>query len=247
MSVVSTVALPRWLIGLLVGALAVCLVAVAFLLGRVTAPAPGSAPFGVAAATQPAIETTGTGAATDTEVPAAPGSAPTLAADAGGAASQWPPLGEGPAFSPAESAGPPGGERPDASAVAAYFEQMDAVAAQFKASQDPQAVARGLINQAMSGNTSGLESLIATQRSLGTRLEQIVPPAACREHHQRSVRLFGRAVAMLERTRDAMAGQGAAADLASVASEGRAIEAEARALDALANDLRRAAGLAPLP
>lgn len=239
----SNVALPRWLIGLLVGALAVSLVAVAFLLGRVTAPAPAAARAGVAAATEPAIETSGS-PATAAEVPAAAGA---MATDDGEAARQWPPVGEGPAFSPAESAGPPVGERPDASAVAAYFEQMDAVAAEFKASQDPQAVARGLINQAMSGNTSGLESLIATQRSLGTRLEQIVPPAACREHHQRSVRLFGRAVAMLERTRDAMAGQGAAADLASVAGEGRAIEAEARALDALANDLRRAAGLAPLP
>jgi hypothetical protein len=43
-----------------------------------------------------------------------------------------------------------------------------------------------------------------------------------------------------------MTGQGAS-DLGSVAAEGRAIEVEARALDALANDLRRAAGLAPVP
>jgi hypothetical protein len=32
-----------------------------------------------------------------------------------------------------------------------------------------------------------------------------------------------------------------------MASEGRAIEEEARATDALANDLRRAAGLPPVP
>jgi hypothetical protein len=51
---------------------------------------------------------------------------------------------------------------------------------------------------------------------------------------------------LLERTRDAVAGK-SPSDLASVASEGRAIEEEARALDALANDLRRAAGLAPVP
>jgi hypothetical protein len=42
-----------------------------------------------------------------------------------------------------------------------------------------------------------------------------------------------------------MTGQ-SASDLGSVATEGRAIEQEAKALDALANDLRRAAGLAPV-
>ena len=42
-----------------------------------------------------------------------------------------------------------------------------------------------------------------------------------------------------------MTGQGTT-DLSSVAVEGRAIEEEARAVDAMANDLRRAAGLAPV-
>jgi hypothetical protein len=123
---------------------------------------------------------------------------------------------------------------------------MDAVAAEAKTTQDPQALARSVLDQAMSGNTSAIEGLISTQRSLETRLGQIVPPPACREHHERSVRLFGRAITLLERTRDLMSGQGTP-DLGGVASEGRAIEAEAKALDALANDLRRAAGLAPVP
>jgi hypothetical protein len=43
-----------------------------------------------------------------------------------------------------------------------------------------------------------------------------------------------------------MAGQGDS-DLGSVAAEGRAIDEEARAVDALANELRRAAGLTPVP
>ncbi len=123
---------------------------------------------------------------------------------------------------------------------------MDAVAAETKASQDPQTLARNVLDQTMSGNMGALDGLIATQRALETRLGQILPAPACREHHERSVRLFGRAIALLERTRDAVSGQGAS-DLASVATEGRAIEAEARAVDALANDLRRAAGLAPVP
>jgi hypothetical protein len=123
---------------------------------------------------------------------------------------------------------------------------MDAVAAEAKASQDPQALARTVLDQAMSGNMDGIEGMIASQRTLETRLEQILPPPSCREHHQRSVRLFGRAIVLLERTRDAMTGAGVS-NLSSVATEGREIEVEARAVDALANDLRRAAGLAPVP
>ena len=148
-----------------------------------------------------------------------------------------------PAEYPAE---PTAGGDTDAATVAAYFSQMDALSAGAKTSQDPQALARSVLEQAMSGNTSAIEGLIATQRSLETRLGQIAPPPSCREHHQRSVRLFGRAIALLERTRDVMSGQGTA-DLAGVAGEGRAIETEAKALDSLANDLRRAAGLATLP
>jgi len=134
----------------------------------------------------------------------------------------------------------------DAAAVAAYFAQMDAPSTEAKTTQDPQALAQSVLQQAMSGNTSAIEGLIATQRSLETRLGRIVPPPACREHHQRSLRLFGRAIALLERTRDVMSGQ-ATTDLAGVAGEGRAIETEAKALDGIANDLRRAAGLATVP
>jgi len=99
------------------------------------------------------------------------------------------------------------GGDPDAAAVASYFRQMAAVASEAKASQDPQALARSVLDQTLSGNMGAIEGLIATQRALETRLGQILPPPSCREHHRRSVRLFGRAVALLERTRDAATGR----------------------------------------
>jgi len=156
------------------------------------------------------------------------------------------PSGQGLAPGPSVRAEYPAGVSPDAAAVAAYFRQMDAIAAEAKTSQDPQALARSVLDQTLSGNTGAIEGLIASERSLETRLGQILPPPSCREHHRRSVLLFGRAIALLEHTRDALAGQGGS-DVASLASEGRAIEEEAKALDALANALRRAAGLAPVP
>ena len=154
--------------------------------------------------------------------------------------------GQGIAPPPSANAGSAAGGDPDAVAVAAYFTRMDALAALATAAQDPQALARNVLDQALSGNIDGIESLIATQRTLQTRMVEVLPPRSCSEHHQRSVRLIGRAIALLARTRDAIAGKNPS-DLATMASEGRAIEEEARATDALANDLRRAAGLPPVP
>ncbi len=134
----------------------------------------------------------------------------------------------------------------EAAAVTAYFTQMDAVAAQVKATQDPEAMARTIIDQTLSGNMSGFDELIATQRALQARMRQVQPPSVCRDHHERSLRLVDRAIALLERTRSAV-GSRNTSDLASVATEGHAIEEEARATDALANDIRRAAGLPVVP
>jgi hypothetical protein len=238
---VSTVALPRWVVGLLVGGCALGVVTVAFLFGRVTAPAPSTGPKHIDAG-GPRTDAEGayasraaSGAVPDAGAPSSPGPAfgQGLAADAG--------AGSAPAARTEDRAG----VAVDAAAVAAYFRQMDAVAADAKISQDPQALARSVLDQALSGNMGSIDTLIATQRSLQTRMAQIAPPPSCREHHERSVLLFARSVALLDRTRAAMTGQGAT-DLTSVAVEGRAIEEEARAVDAMANDLRRAAGLVPV-
>ena len=241
----TTVALPRWVVALLVAACAVCLLAVAFLLGRVTAPAPPVAATGAEVATGPAPTVAGASALDDRPAPAgspeaSPDARPSRVpepAEAGG---------QGLASASSASAGSVAGGHPDAAAVAAYFTRMDAVAAQVKATQDPEALARTILDQTLSGNMSGFEELITTQRALQARMVEVLPPAPCREHHQRSLRLIGRAIALLERTRDAVAGKNPS-DLASVATEGHAIEEEARATDALANDLRRAAGLPVVP
>ena len=236
----STVALPRWVVGLLAGGCALGVVAVAFLLGRVTAPA-STAPKHVDVggprtdAGEAYASRAASSAVPDAGAPPSPGPAVAqgLAADAG--------AGSGRAARTEDRAG----AAADAAAVAGYFRQMDAVAAEAKTSQDPQALARSVLDQALSGNMASIDALVASQRSLQTRMAQVVPPPSCREHHERSVALFARSVALLDRTRAAMTGQGTT-DLSAIAVEGRGIEEEARAVDAMANDLRRAAGLAPV-
>jgi len=237
---VSTVALPRWVAGLLVGGCALGVVAVAFLLGRVTAPAPSTAAKHIDIA---GPRTDAAGAYASRAASGVP--------DAGLPSSPSPAFGQGLASDAGAGSGPAArtqdrvGTAADAAAVAGYFRQMDAVAAEAKTSQDPQALARSVLDQALSGNMGSIDALVASQRSLQTRMAQVVPPPSCREHHERSVLLFARSVALLDRTRAAMTGQGTT-DLSAIAVEGRAIEEEARAVDAMANDLRRAAGLPPV-
>jgi hypothetical protein len=206
----------------LVGTCALSVAAVAFLLGRATAPSSSRASQPASAQADP---TRATPESSPVDHAASAASTPTSSA-AGGT-----------------QRGEADGALVDG-AVAGYFAQMDALSAEAKAAQDPQAVARTILDQAISGNMSGIDDLLAKQRTLAVRLGQLQPPPACREHHERSVRLFGRAIALLEKTRDAIGGQ--PADIAGTAAEGRAIEAEAKALDALANDIRRGAGLAPV-
>jgi hypothetical protein len=238
----SSVVLPRSVAWLLAGGCAVCVVAVAFLLGRVTAPprqatASDAAVAGEAAPAAPGQATPAGAPETSLDVPP---STKTLELERASTAEGA--FGAGRAFAPSPAAG----GNPDTAAVAAYFAGMDAVAAQVKAAQDPEALARTVLDQTLSGNLSGFDDLIATQRALHARMSEVLPPASCREHHERSLRLIGRAIALLERTRDAVAGKNPSA-LASIAPEGHAIEEEARATDALANDLRRTAGLPVVP
>jgi len=236
----STVALPRWVVGLLVGAFAACLIAVAFLLGRVTATVPPTVATSAEVAGRAAP--TGGGERAPHELPT-PAAAPSgISLEALPSNARAPEGGGARELAPAPSTG----VNPGAAAVAAYFARMDAVAAQVKAAQDPEALARNILDQTLSGNMSGFEDLIATQRALQARMAEILPPPSCREHHEQSVRLVGRAIALLERTRDAVAGKNTS-DLASLAAEGHAIEAEAKATDALANDLRRGVGLPVIP
>jgi hypothetical protein len=244
----STVVLPRWVVLLLVGACVAGLVAIAFLLGRVTAPPPRSAATGTVEAGRSAPAASSE--ATPGDVPAPAGSS--------GAVRDVPPsakaleserkgVPDGHSAAGGELApAPPASGNPDGAAVAAYFARMDAVAAQVKAAQDPEALARTILDQTLSGNMSGFDELIATQRALQARMAEVLPPSSCREHHQRSLRLIARAIALLQRTRDAVAGKEPSA-LASMATEGKAIEEEAKATDALANDLRRAVGLPVVP
>lgn len=242
-----SVPLPRWVLVLLVAQGALILLAAAFVVGRWTASVPRPAPVeGAQSASPPptlaapAENTTAHGSEAGAESagpsPLVPLTSP----------SPWPTDGEGIAgmAGPTPPSLATAGSAPsDSAAVAAYFAEMDAIAAAFKSTQDPETLARSIVEQATSGNTSALVALVATQRSLRSRMAAVTAPARCTEHQTKSLSAVDRAIALLERTRIALGGQDAAA-LAALGTEGAALEQEVRALDALGVGIRRAAGLA---
>jgi hypothetical protein len=232
----SPVVLPRWVVGLLAGGCVVLLAICAFLLGRVTTPVQrAEVPEPAAVAEEAADEVEEIAPDEPHEEPAPP--APWWPPEEGARPAAEPP-GAGAAREERAEAVPVRDER----AVADYFARMEAAAGPARTGQEPRALARALLDQALSGNPKGIEELIASQRALVARLGEVAPPPACQEHHERSVRLVVRGISLLERARDAIAGAGAL-DAAYLATEGREIEQEARAVDALASDLRGGVGL----
>lgn len=227
----SLITLPRSVIVLLVATSAASLLAVAFAVGRLSAPrttgttsSPQPQTEGLPSATldSPRTQTTSPLESTAAEVRA---EATTSDREPRGGS-------------------PPGAISPsgDGAAVAAYFDQMEALAAATRTAQNPETLAQKILDQVSSGDTSQVDALLATQRSLRSRMEEIHAPPSCRRHQEASLRLMDRAITLLDRTRGALTSPDPAA-LMSIAAEGHAIESEAKAVDAMAADLRRAAGL----
>ena len=232
----STVELPRALVLGLGGALLAALLAVAFLLGRLShgtppvaaAPAVSLPPQGGSATTPEALPPGVVTTAPEAPAPAgAPGTLP----------EEWRALGTSPAAT--------GGATATASereAVAAYFGQVERLETSFRSWSDPQQLAMQLVQQGAQGDRRGLDELLATARQARQAMAEVSPPGPCREHHAESLALMDAAVDLLGRLGPALAGQDFNA-LQAVASAGQDLEARTTRLQTLDADLRQRYGL----
>jgi len=238
-----TVEVPRRLLLALGLALAGALVALAFLLGRASVGGPalpvvatatrGEAPAPRTVEPEPEPDRPAAAAA-DQRMAA---TQPEAAAQAE-AATQPEPAPPG-APAPTPSAATPENER---SAVAGYFAALDAVERQAKVWSDPQELALQLMQQLVTGNNSGLDGLVASQRQARSRIAALVPPAACREHHTQVLQLMDESLVLLAGLGQALT----AADsgvLDSFTAKARDLEARAKRVDAQGVELKRQFGL----
>jgi len=238
----------RRLVMALGGALAFALLVIAFLLGRVTAKPPETA--------VPKAEAE----APNTPTPIAPeeGSAAELQAEA---SPSLDPRGDGePAagmpntgyWTPPAPLNAPTGQietalRPapapatasaDQRAIAEYFAQIERI--EDVGAGDPQAFATSMLQSMTSGDFSGFDDLLEKARSQRLKLERMVVPPTCRDHHQLAMALSGDSVEMLERLKAALM-KGDATALMSMAAEGQSLEAQANKLKAMGEAIKRQA------
>jgi hypothetical protein len=127
-------------------------------------------------------------------------------------------------------------------AVAAYFREVEAIQSQAKSWSDPEALAQKLLEQASKGDVSGFDGLAAANQKVRDGLRAVSVPEPCREHHRRTVALLDESIAMLERVKGQMNGADVSA-LTAMAAQGQELERNAKAVDAMAADLKRRFGL----
>ncbi len=230
--------LPRALVLALGGALLAALLAVAFLLGRLSHSTPP-----VTTAASPAVSwppPAGTGTAPAALPPGVVGAAPEAPAPAGASGTmpeEWRALGTG----PAATGGAPAAAS-EREAVAAYFAQVERLESSFRNWSDPQQLAMQLVQQGAQGDRRGLDELLATARQARQAMAEVSPPGPCREHYTESLALMDAAVDLLGRLGPALAGQDFNA-LQAVAGAGQDLEARTKRLQALDADLRQRYGL----
>jgi len=227
----------------LASALGLALLAVAYLLGRVSAtpaavtaaaPARDLAPSQSASA-PPEIPATLPPASLEFGASPLPVPEPVVYPPAGREADPISPPASGPA-----SGGPLSPPSPDRPQIAAYFNQIDRL--EDMGGGDPQTFANSIVQSMSSGDFSGFDDLLAKARTQRQRLQSIAPPRACVEHHRLALALSTDSVAMLERLKAALV-KGDTTGLLTVAAEGRTLETQANQLKAMGEAIRRQAGL----
>ena len=219
------VLVSRGLVAGLAGTAGAAVLALVFLLGRASAPAPrGLAPSPPAPAAAPAAEAPAQVPAT-TEAPAPEPAAPPA-----------PPAALRPVVRPAVP--PPAAGSSERAAVQAYFAAVERI--QPAQSGDPDAVAQQLVGGLAKGDSSGLDGMFQQAQATRARLAAITPPAPCAAFHRESLAVLDGGLEMMQSLKQSLAssGQGGSAlqDLSARANE---LKARSEALQAQEKALRQ--------
>lgn len=208
----ASVAVPRWVLGGLVGGLVLSLMGTCFLLGRASVvPAP--------------VEATPAGLAPVAPVAPVVAVAPVETATAAPVA-----------VTPVAVRKPPFAAKL-AGEVQAYLAAVDGVTAGTQDLGNGSDFANELLNQAVMGDTSGVDVLLEQARGAQAALGKIRPPEVCKPHYRLMVAEMKSSVAILAQLKTALDTSDSTA-LAGMASKGAAAQRQARQLEQLTRELR---------
>jgi hypothetical protein len=120
----------------------------------------------------------------------------------------------------------------------AYFQKVDAVLRNTASIDDPNQFATKFLQQAMSGDTSGFDSLLTTTRQAQTSLQSVTPPPSCKEHHTMLLGQLSQSVVLLNEVYQAIQSNDTS-KLSSVAARGQSMQADTERFKQLDSRLRR--------
>ena len=143
-----------------------------------------------------------------------------------------------PTFVPAPTAPPPSapeqGAAPQAAdpmraAVAAYFEAIERIQVG-SMSGNAESVGQEMASALASGDMSSLDKMIRETESAKVRLAAVSPPAPCAAHHRESLGSLDDALDVLRSLKAAMESQEPVAQLANVSARAQALRSRSEAL-----------------
>ena len=249
------VAVSKRLLTGLVAVSAVSLLAVAFLIGRSSAPiTPPEGPARSREAAAYSLETRSVEGSTlaptpvaargsdrlgaspaPESVPALPGVRAILQGDP--LAPMPPTAGDAPAMDSS-----PGALDPASAAVAKYLDAVDQIQPA-NVSGGAESIAGEMAAALARGDTSGLDGMIRDSEAARERLAALRPPEACAAHHRETLGSLDDALEMLRSLKSAMESSDPAAALANVASRASTLRTRAEALQNEDRALRQRYGL----
>ncbi len=224
----SEVSLPRWVFVSLLGALAGSSLTAMFLAGRLSASEPKPTPSPATNRVLPS-ETV----ASPTEAPVVP-----------------PPLsGQSPSVAMNDSAPPAAtpiglADCSDPASVLQYLREMEAAVSSGKTWEDPTQLAQTIVADALAGRTAGLDTLIASSAAVLVQIDDTAVPSSCVDcttHKAETRETLRASLTLLESMRTGIA-TGDLTALMGAQTEAARLEARARKVEALDEQLRSRCG-----
>ncbi len=221
----ARIQVSRALLAALAGLALAGMLGVAFLLGRVSAPATPWEPAPPARTETPAVPP--------------PEPAPLPPAPALPAAAPAPPaLPAPPAARPAVDAS--AGASPEHAAVAAYFKAAEAI--QPAVGGDLDTVAQDVVSGLGKGDTSGLDGMIRQAQDTRDKLSALKPPQPCAAYHQALLSSLDEGLGLMRSLRTLVISPNPA-QAPDLANRANAMKAHADALKGMEADLKRRYGI----
>ncbi len=205
----DSVQVPKRALGALVGGLVLSLMGTCFLLGRATAPPP----VPVAVTPPPAVPVAVAPPTSSQELTVSAPPPPTVV-------QKLPPF-------PSK----------EAAEVRAYLAAVDEIGAGTQDLGNPSDFANDLLNQAVMGDTSGVDSLLSQARASQAALAKVKPPESCKAHYRLMLAEMKMSVGILQSLKSALETSDSMA-LAGMAGKGAAAQRHARDLQKLTAELR---------